>query len=64
MNFGYWCENVSSTFWIFPLLCMVFMVAMMIMVFRSGCCMPIRRGRAGSKSDSAKSLPFSERSEP
>lgn len=35
----------SSSFWIFPMLCMIFMVIMMIAMFRRGSgCMPFGRG--------------------
>jgi uncharacterized membrane protein len=38
-------------FWIFPLLCMIFMVAMMIMMFRRGGCMPMRHGHTHASND-------------
>jgi uncharacterized membrane protein len=63
MNFGYWCDFGNGTFWIFPLFCMIFMAVMMIVMFRGGCCMPMRRRGAAPKSDSAKDLPYSGRSE-
>jgi len=31
-------------FWFFPLLCLVFMIGMMLMMFRHGGCMPMYRG--------------------
>ena len=38
----------SAGVWIFPLLCLVFMVAMMIMMFRrGGGCMPFGGGHRG-----------------
>lgn len=42
-------------FWIFPLLCLIFMAAMMFMVFREGGCMPM--GRHGTSSDSNRETP-------
>jgi uncharacterized membrane protein len=44
---SYWGTGFSM-FWIFPLLCIVFMGAMMFMMFRrgGGCCMPMRRDSA------------------
>ena len=38
-------------FWIFPLLCLIFMVAMMFMMFRHGGagCMPFGRGGASNR---------------
>jgi uncharacterized membrane protein len=63
MNFGYWCDFGNGAFWILPLFCTIFMVVMMIFMFRGGCCMPMRRREADSKNDSAKDLPFSGRSD-
>lgn len=40
---GWWGHGWGMS-WIFPLLCMVFMVAMMVLMFRRGGCMPMRRG--------------------
>jgi putative membrane protein len=38
----------TFSFWIFPLLCMIFMVLMMIMMFRQGGgCMPFGIGHRG-----------------
>ena len=44
MGPGYWWGYGNGWFWIFPLLCMIFMVAMVVMMFRRGGCMPMRRG--------------------
>jgi putative membrane protein len=44
MDPAYWWASGFSMFWIFPLLCLIFMVAMMVMMFRRGGCMPMRRG--------------------
>ena len=39
----------SPLFWIFPLLCVIFMAIMMLMMFRhGGSCMPFGRSRARS----------------
>lgn len=49
-----------SGFWIFPLLCMVFMVAMMIAMFRrGGACMPFggaHRARSGGEGETARQI--------
>lgn len=44
-----------STFWIFPLLCLIFMGVMMFMMFRSGGCMPM--GRRDSRSNANRETP-------
>jgi len=46
MDPGYWWGQGWSWFWIFPLLCMIFMAMMMLTMFRRGTCMPMRRGPA------------------
>ena len=53
MDFAYWWGPAFGTSWLFPLLCMIFMVAMMFMLFRraGGCCMPGRQGRADAPKD-------------
>jgi uncharacterized membrane protein len=35
--------NAMDLFWFFPLLCLVFMIGMMLMMFRRGGCMPMHR---------------------
>lgn len=44
MGPGYWWGYDPGWSWIFPLLCMIFMVAIVVMMFRRGGCMPMRRG--------------------
>jgi len=50
----------TFSFWIFPLLCMVFMVFMLIMMFRpGGGCMPFgigHRGRGGNGSETPQQI--------
>lgn len=41
-----WGERGYGMHWIFPLLCMIVMVAMMVLMFRRGGCMTMRRGPA------------------
>ena len=38
-------------FWLFPLLCLVFMIGMMFMMFRHGGCMSMCRGLRNGRSD-------------
>jgi putative membrane protein len=48
--------NTLSMFWIFPLLCLVFMVAMIFMMFRRGDgCMPM--GRRDTSSNGTRDTP-------
>lgn len=54
MTFGDWTWG----FWLFPLLCVIFMVGMMAMMLRhGGGCMPFMRrhgGRTGNEGESAR----------
>lgn len=38
-------------FWLFPLLCGIFMIGMMFMMFRHGMCMSMHRGPGTGRSD-------------
>jgi uncharacterized membrane protein len=49
----YWWGPMFGTSWIFPLLCFIFMAAMIFMFFRrAGCgCMPMRHGPAAPRTE-------------
>lgn len=38
-------------FWFFPLLCLICMIGMLLMMFRSGGCMSMHRGRLNEPGD-------------
>jgi uncharacterized membrane protein len=53
MDPGYWSGPIFGIPWIFPILCFLFMVAMIFMIFRraGGCCMSMRQGPAEPRND-------------
>jgi uncharacterized membrane protein len=53
MDTGYWWGPMFGIPWIFPLLCFIFMAAMIFMFFRrAGCgCMPMGRGPAAPRTE-------------
>jgi uncharacterized membrane protein len=48
--------STCSTFWLFPLLCLVVLAGMMFMMFRRGGCMPMVR-RSRTSPDRAQETP-------
>lgn len=50
---GYWWGPMYGIHWIFPLLCFVFVVAMIFLILRraGGCCMPMRHSPAEGRTD-------------
>jgi uncharacterized membrane protein len=64
MDFGNWWGYGCGMFCIFPILCMIFMVAIMVLVFRRCGCMPMWRNRPDLPDDGRDKCgcsPFSER---
>ena len=54
MDTTYWWGPMTGIPWIFPMLCFIFMAAMIFMFFRragGGCCIPTHHRQAGSGSD-------------
>jgi putative membrane protein len=53
MEPGYWWGPMFGFGWIFPLLCFVFMIAMMFMVLRRAgrACMPMMHGPSAPRGD-------------
>ena len=53
MDTAYWWGPMFSTSWIFPILCIIFMAAMIFMCLRraGGCCMPMRHRPAQPRMD-------------
>ena len=53
MDTGYWWGPMFGIPWIFPILCLIFMVTMVFLIFRraGGCCMPMRHGPAEPRVD-------------
>jgi len=53
MDTSYWWGPMFGIPWVFPILCFIFMAAMIFMFFRrAGCgCMPMRHGPAGPRTD-------------
>ena len=56
MDTGYWWGPMFGIPWIFPVLCFLFMVAMIFMMIRraGGCCMPMHHGPAKSRIDTSE----------
>ena len=56
MGLGYWWGPSFGMMWIFPLLCFVFMIAMLVMIFRrAGGCMPMGRQSSDVAPDTRES---------
>jgi len=53
MYTDYWWGPMFGIPWIFPLLCFIFMAAMIFLFFRraGGCCMPMRHGPAAPRTE-------------
>jgi uncharacterized membrane protein len=53
MDPGYWWGPMFGISWIFPILCFIFMVTLVFVVFRRAgtCCTPMRHGPAGPRID-------------
>ena len=56
MDPGYWWGPMFGFPWIFPIICFIFMAAMIFVIFTvfrraGGCCMPMRHGRAEPRND-------------